>query len=283
MFRRLEALAAQARRPVLSFHYSLVHRFGYICPLAYLVFAHAGIPAKCTQAAVLGGRGSWAHPLGTDGLGRDMLTRLIFGARASLIVVATTIALGAVLGVTIGIISGFFGGKLDVVLMRLTDAVLSLDVMILALMLTAAWRPSFINMLIPIAMVIWARWARVIRGEVLSLKERDFIALARIAGCSRLQIMVSHIVPNVLSTIMVLISLQVGWVIIVEAALSFVGAGTPPPTPSWGNMVADGREWITTAWWVSTLPGIAIGLVVLSFNLFGDWLRDTLDPKLRQV
>lgn len=227
--------------------------------------------------------GSWAHPLGTDALGRDMLSRLIFGARISLFIAMTTILLGSVLGGAVGIISGFYGGNVDKVFMRLTDATMSLDVMILALILAATRGPGFTNIFISIGMVLWARWARVIRGEVLSLKERDFIALARIAGCSRLHIMVQHVFPNVLNTIIVLITLQVGWVIVVEAALSFIGAGTPPPIPSWGNMVADGREWINSAWWISAFPGIAIGIIVLSFNLLGDWLRDTIDPKLRQV
>ena len=227
--------------------------------------------------------GKWAHPLGTDALGRDMLARIIYGARVSLAVAFVALGLGAVLGVAVGVISGFLGGRVDLVLMRLTDAMLCIDVIILALILAAFRGASFANILICVAIVIWARWSRVIRAEVLSLKEQEFVALARVAGVSELQIMVQHILPNVFNTVLVMISLQVGWVIIVEASLSFIGAGIPPPVPSWGNMVADGREWIVTAWWISFFPGLAIMLVVLAFNLFGDWLRDALDPKLRQV
>jgi peptide/nickel transport system permease protein len=134
-----------------------------------------------------------------------------------------------------------------------------------------------------VALVLWARYARVIRGEVLSVRERDFVAQARIAGCSSTRIILIHLFPNILNTLVVLLSLQVGWVIIVEASLSFLGAGIPPPTPTWGSMIAEGRDYIATAWWVSFFPGLAILATVLSFNLFGDWLRDALDPKLRQI
>jgi ABC-type dipeptide/oligopeptide/nickel transport system permease subunit len=144
-------------------------------------------------------------------------------------------------------------------------------------------RLALVSLLITVALVLWARYARVIRGEVLSLRERDFVAQARVAGCSSSWIMLIHLFPNILNTLVVLLSLQVGWVIIVEASLSFLGAGIPPPTPTWGSMIAEGRDYIATAWWVSFFPGVAILATVLSFNLFGDWLRDALDPKLRQI
>jgi peptide/nickel transport system permease protein len=227
--------------------------------------------------------GTLRHPLGTDALGRDLLTRIIYGARVSLAVAFIALGLGAAFGVAVGIVAGFMGGWIDAVLMRLTDAMLCLDVTILALILAASRGASFGNILICVGIVIWARWSRVIRVEVLGLKNREFIDLARVAGVSDIRIMVQHILPNVFNTVLVMISLQVGWVIIAEAALSFIGAGIPPPTPSWGNMVAEGREWITTAWWISFFPGVAIMFVVLAFNLFGDWLRDALDPKLRQI
>jgi peptide/nickel transport system permease protein len=134
-----------------------------------------------------------------------------------------------------------------------------------------------------VALVLWARFARVVRGETLSLRERDFVALARLAGCSPRRIIVVHLLPNVLNTLMVLLSLQVGWVIIVEASLSFLGAGVPPPTPTWGSMIAEGRDYIASAWWISFFPGLAILVTVLAFNLLGDWLRDALDPTLRQL
>ena len=154
---------------------------------------------------------------------------------------------------------------------------------VLALLLAVVMGPSFWNIIIVLGLVLWARFARIIRAEVLSVKERDFVALARVAGASPPRIMLVHIFPNVVNTFIVMATLDVGWVILVEASLSFLGAGIPPPTPAWGGMVAAGRQYLESAWWVSFVPGVAIMLVVLSFNLLGDWLRDALDPKLRQV
>ena len=227
--------------------------------------------------------GSWEHPLGTDALGRDMGTRLMFGGRVSLMVAIFTLAIGGGIGTAIGLISGFFGGRVDAVLMRSADSTLAFPIILFAILLVVAIGPNMANVVIAIALVLWARYARVIRGEVLALRERDFIARARVSGCSNLRIILFHLFPNTVNTLLVLLTLQVGWVIIVEASLSFLGAGIPPPTPAWGSMVSDGREYVDTAWWVSALPGIAIMLTVVAFNLFGDWLRDTLDPKLRQV
>jgi peptide/nickel transport system permease protein len=171
----------------------------------------------------------------------------------------------------------------DAALMRITDATLSFPVILLALILAVTVGPSFLNVVIAISVILWARYARVIRGEVLTLMERDFVAQARIAGAGAAWIITRHLAPNTLNTLVVLLTLQVGYVIIVEAALSFLGAGIPPPTPAWGSMIAEGRDFVTSAWWVSFLPGLAIMLVVLAFNVLGDWLRDTLDPKLRQL
>ena len=227
--------------------------------------------------------GSWEHPLGTDALGRDMGTRLMFGGRVSLMVAIFTLAIGGGIGTAIGLISGFFGGRVDAVLMRSADSTLAFPIILFAILLVVAIGPNMGNVVLAIALVLWARYARVIRGEVLALRERDFIARARVSGCSNLRIILFHLFPNTVNTLLVLLTLQVGWVIIVEASLSFLGAGIPPPTPAWGSMVSDGREYVDTAWWVSALPGIAIMLTVVAFNLFGDWLRDTLDPKLRQV
>jgi peptide/nickel transport system permease protein len=227
--------------------------------------------------------GSWDHPLGTDHLGRDVMTRVIYGARISLAVGVLTVLLAGFIGAAIGLLSGFYGGRIDAVLMRAADSTLAFPIILFALILAVTMGPSFFNVITAIAIVLWARYARVIRGEVLSLKERDFVAQARITGCSPLRIIVFHLFPNTLNTLIVLLTLQIGYVILVEASLSFLGAGIPPPTPAWGSMVSEGRDYITRAWWVSFFPGMAIMAIVLSLNLLGDWMRDTLDPKLRQV
>jgi peptide/nickel transport system permease protein len=228
-------------------------------------------------------RGSWAHPLGTDRLGRDMLARIVYGSRVSLAAGVLTVLLASAVGAAVGLVAGYYGGRVDAVLMRITDATMSFPVILLALILAVTVGPSFANVVVAIAVILWARYARVIRGEVLTLMELDFIAQARIAGAGAWRIITRHLAPNTLNTLVVLVTLQVGYVIIVEAALSFLGAGIPPPTPAWGSMIAEGRDFVTSAWWVSFLPGLAILLVVLAFNLIGDWLRDTLDPKLRQL
>lgn len=227
--------------------------------------------------------GSWLYPLGTDDLGRDIWSRMIFGARVSLSVGLFAVGGAGSIGVALGLIAGYMGGRTDAVLMRLTDAALAVPLILVALLFVVTLGQAFINVIIALAILLWSRYTRVIRSEVLSLKERDFVALARIAGASHLRIMVRHILPNIMNTTVVLFTLQLGTVILVEASLSFLGAGVPPPTPAWGTMVADGRDFTATAWWISFFPGVAILVTVLSFNLFGDWLRDRLDPKLRQL
>jgi peptide/nickel transport system permease protein len=232
------------------------------------------LPDKLTPPAWQEG-GSTKHLLGTDLLGRDVLSRLLYGARISLTVAAAALLAGGGIGLAIGIVSGYLGGRADSFLMRIVDATLTFPTILIALLLA-------VSLVIAITVILWARFARVVRGEVLTVKARDFVALARVHGCSPVRIMAVHILPNVMNTFMVLLSLHIGFVILVEAALSFLGAGIPPPTPSWGQMVAEGRSHIASAWWLSFLPGFAIMLVVLAFNLFGDWLRDWLDPRLRQ-
>ena len=187
------------------------------------------------------------------------------------------------MGAAIGLVAGYYGGRVDMILMRLADSTLAFPIILFGILLVVTLGGNLYNIVIAIALVLWARYARVIRGEVLSIKSRDFIDRARVVGCSTPRIVLMHIFPNTINTLLVLLTLQVGWVIIVEASLSFLGAGIPPPTPAWGAMIASGREYVDTAWWVSSFPGIAIMLTVISFNLFGDWLRDTLDPKLRNV
>lgn len=263
--------------------------------LAFMIFAaifapfltphsttEPSLPNRLTPPA-WDSEGTWTYPLGTDALGRDMVTRLMYGGRISLAVAALTVLLGGGIGATIGLVSGYFGGKMDNILMRFTDATLAFPIILFGILLVVTLGGNMYNVVIAIAVILWARIARVIRGEVLSIKARDFVVRAQVVGCSTLRILLVHIFPNTFNTLMVLLTLQVGWVIIVEASLSFLGAGIPPPTPSWGGMVASGREYVDTAWWVSLFPGIAIMLTVVSFNLIGDWLRDSLDPKLRQV
>jgi peptide/nickel transport system permease protein len=227
--------------------------------------------------------GSAKHLLGTDLLGRDLFSRLVYGARVSLTVAAFALLSGGLIGLAIGIIAGYLGGRVDSVLMRVVDATLTFPTILIALLLAVSLGAGLRTIVIAITVIIWARFARVVRGEVLGVRGRDFVSLARVHGCSSFRIMLVHIVPNVMNTFMVLLTLHIGFVIIVEASLSFLGAGIPPPTPSWGQMVADGRSHIASAWWLSVMPGAAIMLVVLAFNLFGDWLRDWLDPRLRQV
>ena len=227
--------------------------------------------------------GTWSHPLGTDKLGRDMLSRIIYGARISLTIAAVSIICGGLVGTTLGLIAGYWGGLWDHVIMRLVDIKISIPSILLALILAAALGPSFFTVIIVVALTLWTRYARLVRGEVLSLRHQDFIAKARVAGASTSRIILRHLLPNVVNTIIVLATLEVGVVIILEASLSFLGAGIPHPNPAWGLMVADGRALVINAWWLSFFPGLAILLTVLSMNLLGDWLRDRLDPKLRNV
>ena len=245
------------------------------------------------QVGVLGDRfrppawqmgGTMDHLLGTDHLGRDVLSRLIFGAQISVVVGLMVICLAGVVGTGLGIISGYLGRWVDQVIMRITDAWLALPVLMLAIFLAAITGPGVSNIIIILAAVWWTRYARVIRGEVLSVRERDFVRLAVVAGCSKWTIMRKHILPNVINTAIVLATLQLGQVIIAEAALSFLGVGVPPPLPAWGLMLADGKKGLMAGyWWLTVLPGSCIMLMVLSANLLGDWLRVKLDPQLRQL
>jgi peptide/nickel transport system permease protein len=229
-------------------------------------------------------RGSWEYVLGTDHMGRDMLSRLIYGARISLIVGVTASIFAGILGTTLGILSGFQGGWVDQVIMRLTDAWLALPGVVFAILLAVLIQPSKWNIVIILGLVYWTRYARVIRGEVLSLKERDYVRLATVAGCSRAKIMWTHILPNVANSAIVIATLQVGVSIVSEATLSFLGVGVAPPEPAWGLMLAEGKSGLMAGyWWLSVFPGLCIMFVVLAANLLGDWFRVWSDPQLRQL
>jgi peptide/nickel transport system permease protein len=227
--------------------------------------------------------GTAEYLLGTDQLGRDMLSRLLCGANISLQVGFVVVAIAGFLGSLVALVSGFLGGWKDALLMRITDTVMSMPYLMVAIVLAAILGPSKNNIILILAIVGWTGYARVLRGEVLRIKEREFIALAIVAGCSKIRIMIKDIFPNIVNTLVVLGTLQLGIVIIAESSLSFLGVGVPPPDPAWGLMIAEGRSYISNAWWISTWPGLAILLVVLSCNLVGDWLRVRLDPKFRQV
>jgi peptide/nickel transport system permease protein len=228
--------------------------------------------------------GSTEHLLGTDHIGRDVLSRLIFGARVSMVVGFTAVFFAGIVGTGLGILSGYLGGWVDQVIMRITDTWLALPALTFAIFLAAIVGPSETNIIIILGAVYWTRYARVIRGEVLSLKEREFVRLAIVAGCSKWTIMRRHLLPNVLNSAIVLATLMLGVVIVSEAALSFLGVGVPPPKPAWGLMLADGKKGLMAGyWWLTVFPGLCIVLMVLAANLLGDWLRVKLDPQLRQL
>jgi peptide/nickel transport system permease protein len=224
-----------------------------------------------------------AYPLGTDILGRDMLSRLIFGARTTVYISLVALATGAIVGTVLGLIAGYLGGIIGATIMRVADAVMGFPTILVALVIVVLLGQGTENIIIAVAVTVWARFARMIRGDTLSIKERDYVILARIAGVSTPVIIIRHIFPNVVNTLMVLTSLQVGQVILLEASLSFLGLGLAPGSPAWGIMVSEGRNVILDMWWLSLFPGVAITIVVMAFNFFGDWLRDYLDPKLRRA
>jgi peptide/nickel transport system permease protein len=227
--------------------------------------------------------GTEAHLLGTDKLGRDIFSRIIFGSRVSLSVALVVILVTSIIGTALGIVGGYLGGWVDALLMRFTDVSLAFPGILIALLLAVIMGPSFTTVVLSIALLGWAPYARLIRGEVLKLRNADFVLQARIVGCSSVRIMLTHIFPNIVNPLLILSTLSVGLIILLESALSYLGAGIPPPTATWGSMVAEGRGLIDTAWWISFFPGLATGLVVLSGNFLGDWLRDRLDPRLRQI
>ena len=227
--------------------------------------------------------GSGGHLLGTDHIGRDMLTRTIHGARISLILALVTLGIGGAVGIAVGLLAGWYGRWVDEVIMRFADVMLALPLILVALVFVVTVGQSFSVIVAVLALWIWPRFARMVRAESLKLRGMEYVSSALVSGASGPRIMAKHLFPGVMNTVIVLATLQVGIVIVLESILSFLGAGVPPPTPAWGSMVADGRDRIATAWWISTIPGLAITLTVLALNLFGDWLRDAFDPTLRQA
>lgn len=227
--------------------------------------------------------GSWAHPLGTDNLGRDILSRVMHGARVSLLVVVTCIPASALIGTLIGLLAGWRVGWWDRLLMRLVDMQLALPALLFALLISVVFGRSLLNVIVIIIIFSWSGYARLVRADVLSLREQEFVVAARASGASDKRILFRHVLPNIVNTIVIMATLDVPAVILIEAALSFLNIGVAPGTPSWGAMISEGRNFMTIAWWPIWMPGIAILLVSLTGNLMGDWLRDTLDPRLRNV
>lgn len=240
------------------------------------------LPQKLTPPLFVVG-GNTAYLLGTDALGRDVLSRLIWGARVSLTVSAAVVVLSSLAGMLIGLAAGYIGGRADSLLMRFADGSLAFPGILIALLFAISLGPGVSTVILALSVLGWASYARIVRGEVLRLRNLEFIVGARVIGCSPARIMATHLFPNVLDAWVVLITLQIGLVVLSEATLGFLGAGVPPPTPSWGSLVADGRNFVDTAWWISFFPGLAIGMLVLCVNYLGDWLRDTLDPRLRRT
>ena len=226
-------------------------------------------------------RGLREHPLGTDHLGRDILSRILYGGRISLGVGLSAVTLSGLIGVTLGLLAGFHGGRIDALIMRVVDVFLAIPYILLAMGVVFALGPSLLNVILVMAVTRWVQFARIVRADVLSIREREFVSGARARGNRSMRLLLRHVLPNALTPIIVVATLELAFMIIYESALSFLGLGVQPPTPTWGWMLADGRNYVSTAWWLATLPGLAIMLTVLAVNLLGDWLRDTLDPRLK--
>ena len=280
---RLRALTGKARRA----HLPWFPVFIMVILLACSLFAPLLAPHDPTEIRMLDAKlapgDNLAYLLGTDIMGRDMLSRLIYGARTALFISLIALGTGAFVGTVLGLVAGFRPGWPDMLIMRASDAALGFPTILVAMIIVTILGAGIENIILAVALTVWARFARMIRGDVLAIKELDFVTFAKIAGLSMPMIIARHIFPNTINTLMVITSLQIGQVILLEASLSFLGLGLPPGDPAWGIMVAEGRSVILDVWWLALFPGLAITAVVLAFNFFGDWLRDTLDPKLRRI
>ncbi len=226
--------------------------------------------------------GSWSYLLGTDQFGRDLLSRLMEGCRVALIIALSSVVLSALVGVTAGMVAGFYGGVVDNIIMRIADVVFAIPAILLIILIGGAVGGGFMTVLTSIVIVSWVLYARVVRGETLVLRERGFVALARVANCSDMRILVRHILPNLMPTVIVLTTLQAGFALLIEAAITFIGLGIQPPATTWGLLINEGRPYMTTAWWIPTFAGLAITITVLGTNLLGDWLQERFDPRRQQ-
>lgn len=276
---------AAVPRPVLRDVETAAAQFGVVIPPDQLRNEDAIVGAFLDQANLRAKVRipTSDHILGGDNIGRDLLSRMIHGARVSLIVVAVALTSGLLVGVSMGLVAGWFGGLTDEIIMRITDVWLGMPFILVAIVVVIAIGQTFIILIGLLALLSWTPFVRNVRGEVLSLKTRDYVSLAKVAGASTFRIMIWHLLPGVINTVIVIATLRVGQLILTEAILSYLGAGIPPPTPAWGAMVNDGRSYIQDAWWISFFPGMCIFLVVMSLNFLGDWMRDRFDPRLRQL
>lgn len=257
--------------------------FGIFGPI---ITPHDPLKVNTKQAlqppSIMIGEG-WTNVLGTDYLGRDVASRIIVGARATLLVSVIGVILAGFIGVLLGLMAGYFGGWVDTAIMRVVDIQMSIPAILLALLLSASLGPGLITVMVVITIVFWTQYARVIRGETLSLMQRDFVVMARLLGCSPQRVLLRHLFPHIRDTAVVVATLQLGIAVMLEAALSFLGLGVQPPAIAWGKMIAEARVYLESAWWLPFFPGLMIMLTVMGANLSGDWLRDKSDPKLRQV